>query len=156
MVLPKGGLIILLNGSAEFPSFGNTFHVVRHANIFIMTSQYLFEKKENYLLLIISGAYDKEDFMAYPTLISEECKKEKIDKVLVNGLSLSGTNVPTMDRFFVAENIANILGPKVKIAVVWPKEHINKFAETVAVNRGSLIKVVDSIEAAQNWLLGNP
>lgn len=118
-----------------------------------MKSQYVFEKKENYLLLVLSGEYDKEDFMLYPKIVAEACEKENVARVLVNCLSLKGTDVPTMDRFFVAEHIAGLLGSKVKLAVVWPKEHINKFAETVALNRGSLIKVVDSVETAQQWLL---
>jgi hypothetical protein len=58
-----------------------------------------------------------------------------------------------MDRFFIAENIANLLRARVKLAVVWPKQHINRFAETVAVNRGSSMIVVDTIDAAHRWLL---
>lgn len=58
-----------------------------------------------------------------------------------------------MDRFFIAEKLASHIGGKLKLAIVWPEEHINKFAETVAVNRGGIINVVDTIDAAKKWLL---
>jgi hypothetical protein len=118
-----------------------------------MKSDYVFEKNDNYMTLVISGEYDKNDFLSYPKLILEKCENENVDKILVDGSNLRGTNIPTMDRFFIAENIANLLRARVKLAVVWPKEHINRFAETVAVNRGSSMIVVDTIDAAHQWLL---
>lgn len=105
------------------------------------------------MTLVISGEYDRDEFLSYPKLILEECEKEKIYKIIVDGLKVRGTNAPTMDRFFMGEAIASLLRGKVKLAIVWPKEHINKFAETVAVNRGTSMKVVDTIDAAHEWLL---
>ena len=66
----------------------------------------------DYLTLVLSGEYDKDDFMMYPNLILEKCEKEKVDKVLVNGLNLSGTDIPTMDRYFIGENLAYLVGWK--------------------------------------------
>ena len=117
-----------------------------------MKSTYLFSKNDGYITLAMSGEYHKDDFMTYPDLILAKCEKEHIGKVLVDGSNLSGTNVPVMDRYFIAENLANLLRFKVKVAVVWPKEHITRFAENVAVNRGSSMIVVDSMEAAHKWL----
>jgi hypothetical protein len=117
-----------------------------------MKSHYTFEKKENYLHLVLTGEYDKDDFMFYPKLISQTCAEENSKRIMVNALSLQGTDLSTMDRFDIAENLANTLGSKAKIAVVWPKEHITRFAETVAVNRGTLINVVGSIVDAELWL----
>ena len=118
-----------------------------------MKSNFLFVKNDSYITLVIAGKYDKEEFLSYPQLVLEQCQKEGVNKVLVDGTSLSGTDVPTMDRFFIGEEIANQLRFKVKVAVVWPKEHINRFTETVAVNRGGLMIVVDTVDAAHNWLI---
>jgi hypothetical protein len=118
-----------------------------------MKSNFSFAKNDSYITLVITGEYDKVEFLSYPQLIVEQCKKEAVDKVMVDGSGLSGTDVPTMDRFFIGEKIANELRFKVKLAVVWPKEHINRFAETVAVNRGGSMIVVDTIDAAHNWLI---
>ena len=117
-------------------------------------SQFTIEKKTGFLQLTITGEYDKNEFIAYPKMVATACKKEGVNKVLVNALNLSGTNVPTIDRFNMGETIATLLGPKIKLAIVWPKEHINKLTETVALNRGGRINVVSDMETAQNWLLG--
>jgi hypothetical protein len=52
-----------------------------------MKSNYLFEKHDNYITLVISGEYDKDDFLLYPKLILEKCEREKVDKILVEWLN---------------------------------------------------------------------
>ena len=74
-----------------------------------MKSQFLFKKKQHYLYVLISGEYDKMDFLSYPVIITNECKKEHADKLLIDALALSGTNTPIMDRFSIGEAIANVL-----------------------------------------------
>jgi len=118
-----------------------------------MISNYLFEPKQDYLCLTITGPYDKSDFKLYPKIILEECKKGNLNKVLINALGVSGTDVPAMDRFFIGEEISNVISSKVKIAVAWPEKDIDKFAENVAVNRGSSICVLGNINSAEKWLL---
>ena len=120
-----------------------------------MKSTYSIQRKENYLIIHLSGEYDKHDFLSYPPLIVKECDKEKIYKVLVNAVDLQNTDAPTMDRFFLGEAIANTIGSKIKIAVVWPLKDINKFGENVAVNRGSKVNVVGNVADAEKWLLEN-
>ena len=118
-----------------------------------MKSEYKIEKKANYLYFTLTGEYDKNDFLLYPKLVADACAKEKIYNVLFNGLKLLGTNAPPMDRFFVGETVARLLGPPIRLAVLWPSEHITKFAENVATNRGSQILVVNDFETAREWLL---
>jgi len=118
-----------------------------------MKSEYVLEKKGNFLCFTISGEYDKNEFMTYPKLVAEICETEKTQHVLFNALKLRGTNLPAMDRFFLGESVAKILGPLIKLAVVWPGEHITKFGENVAANRGSHILVVGDVETAREWLL---
>src|SRR5882724_4448208 len=110
-----------------------------------MKSKYSFEKREGYLYLAVLGEYDKTDFLSYPKLIKDECEKEKIYKIIFDGSNVKGTNVPTIDRFFIGEEVANTLGSKIKLAVVWPAEHINKFVETVALNRGAYIWIFSNL-----------
>ncbi len=118
-----------------------------------MKSELIIEKKANFLYYTLSGEYDKNDFMLYPKMVADDCEKEQIYNVLINALKVNGTNLPTMDRYFLGETIAKLLGPKIKLAVVWPGQHINKFTENVAVNRGTQILVVSEVETAKIWLL---
>ena len=53
----------------------------------------------------------------------------------------------------MGEKSAKILGYKIKVAVVWPEKHINKFAETVSFNRGGNMYVVGDIKKAIEWIL---
>ena len=102
--------------------------------------------------MIITGEYNSSDFHSYPKTILAECEKERMSKVLVNALEVKGTNISTMDRFFLGEEISKTFGPKIKIAVAWPAQDINKFAETVALNRGAYIRVMGDINSAEKWL----
>jgi hypothetical protein len=49
-----------------------------------MTSNYFFEKREQYMYLKIQGRYNKQEFMQIPRLILENCENEKLCKILVN------------------------------------------------------------------------
>jgi hypothetical protein len=120
-----------------------------------MESEFSFAKKENYLLMTVTGVYAKEDFMAFADIILHGCEKENVKKVLLDAHNVSYTDLSTMDRFYIGENIANVIGPKIKLAVLLPKEHINKFAENVAVNRGGKVFVSHLIEEAEDWLQNN-
>jgi len=120
-----------------------------------MESKYAFEKKEKYLLMTLTGHYAKEDFIAYADIILEGCEKENVKKILLDAHNVTYTNLSTMDRFYIGENIAQVLGPKIKLAVLLPKEHINKFAENVAVNRGGKVFVSHLFEEAEDWLLND-
>lgn len=118
-----------------------------------MKSNYHFEKRKDHLYIILSGEYDMDDFKAYPKVVHDICESEKIYKVLVHALDIKRSNVPTMDRFFIGEEAAKVLGQKIKIAVVWPENDIDKMAETVAVNRGGRMLVTGNVAMAEKWLL---
>src|SRR5215203_3212380 len=109
-----------------------------------MESEYSFEHKEKYLLMTITGHYAKKDFIAYADIILEHCERENVRMVLIAGHTVAYENLTTMDRFYIGENMAKVLGPKIKVTAVFPKEHVNKFGENVAVNRGGKLFVTDS------------
>ena len=121
-----------------------------------MKSQYEFEVKDGYLQLNITGTYDKIEFLSLPETIKAKCEKEKIFKILVNGLALRDSNLSTTDRYFLGEKFGLEFRDYIKIAVVWPAKYIDKFAETVARNRGGNMFVTGDYKAADEWLLNSP
>ncbi len=118
-----------------------------------MNYNYSVEKKEGYLYLNISGEFEINQFLDLPGLMKIECEKEKVFKVLVNGFNIIGTNLSIIDRFSLGEKIAQILHHSIKVAILWPDKHNNKFAETVAVNRGANLRVFGKETEAKKWLL---
>ena len=117
-----------------------------------MKTKYSIELRRDYLYFTITGEYDRREFFLHAELLSRECQKEKISKILVNALQMLGTNLTTMERYLVGEKIAEMF-PTIKLAVAWPEKDIDKFAETVATNRGGFIQVVPDVETAEKWLL---
>src|SRR4029079_2128394 len=117
-----------------------------------MKIKYSIERRKDYLCFTITGEYDTNEFKSHAEFLARECQKEKISKILVNALQMSGTNLTTMERYLVGEKIAEMF-PTIKLAVAWPEKDIDKFAETVAINRGGFIQVVPDVETAEKWLL---
>ena len=118
-----------------------------------MRNQFIFELKEGYLQLNITGTYNKDVFLSLPEKIIAKCEKEKIFKILVNALGLKNANLSTTDRFFLGEKFGKEFRHRIHIAVVWPAKYIDKFAETVAQNRGGKMFVTGDFETAEEWLL---
>jgi hypothetical protein len=100
----------------------------------------------------ILGVYNATWFLGLPKLMILEAKKARAEKLLVNVKEVDFTNLSTMERYFIGEEIANIVSYKLSVAVVAPEEIITKFIETVATNRGINILVVSDLETAADWL----
>jgi predicted DNA-binding transcriptional regulator AlpA len=118
-----------------------------------MKLEYVMEKREGYLYFVITGQLDRKEFSTYAKIVIEACQTQKINKILVNALQMSGTNLTTMERYLIGEKVAEIFPPAIKISVAWPEKDIDKFAETVATNRGGFINVEPDLERAEKWLL---
>lgn len=100
-----------------------------------------------------TGSYIFQDFIQIPEIILHECKARGIYKVLIRGEELKDTDASTIDRFFIGEKIAEILRSKVKLAVVWPPDHMDRLTESVAVNRAAYMRMFLEYNAAKKWLL---
>lgn len=118
-----------------------------------MKSLFKFQIYKEYILVHISGRYDKMEFLSLIKEIQSRCVKEQIYNVLVDAQAVRNADISTTDRYFLGEKIAQELRDNIKIAIVWSAEHIDKFAEIVASNRGADILVSGDYKSAENWLL---
>ena len=119
-----------------------------------MKYEFSIEKRAGYLYCKIPDRpYDRKAFISYAQRILQESEKANITRILVDGLDVKGADLSTMERYFIGEKVAEVFAPKIKLAVAWPEKHINRFAETVALNRGGYMHVVATIQAAEKWLL---
>jgi hypothetical protein len=112
---------------------------------------HILEHSENYMHIDVTGQYTFEKGNKVFQQLHSLCIDNKIDKLLVSSALVEGYS-STMERFEFGELIAKYFSYKVKFALVAKKDHFDKFAENVAVNRGASFAVfLDKTEALE-WL----
>ncbi len=109
------------------------------------------ENKGNYLSVKYSEPYQLESFIALIKEVAETCRAQNCTNVLVDARRMPG-KIGTMDRFQVGVAGAEAFRGLAKVAVVYRKEEMNWFAETVGVNRGARVRVFSDLSQAVNWL----
>ena len=117
-------------------------------------SWYTIKNFPEFMSMEVSGVYNATWFLGLPKLMILEAKKARAEKVLMNVRGVDFTNLSTMERYFLGEEIATSVSYRLSIAVVAPEEVITKFIETVATNRGANMFVTSEEAEAKAWLLG--
>ncbi len=109
------------------------------------------ENKNSYVYVLYDEPYTKEGLIDLMKETHNACLGFGCRLILVNLLNMPGI-ISTMDRFEMGIQGALLFKSNFKIAVVYRKEEINQFAETVGVNRGMNTYVVSDMESALKWL----
>lgn len=86
--------------------------------------------------------------------IAAHCKKENLNKVLVDLTNMDG-DFNTLDRYKIGLEIAKTWGRGIQVATVAQENKINFLVEHVAVNRGATLSVFTKIDSALKWLQVN-
>jgi len=124
-----------------------------------MPYNFTIQEKQNYILLEVSGNRVRgkgvEHMVPIWTQTTDVCIAKGVYNILAI-LKLTG-RVPVLDSYTIANNIEKLgLGKGFKVALFDTNEESrkdNKFTETVATNRGYLVKVFDNEQGALSWLL---
>lgn len=77
--------------------------------------------------------------------VAEQCRAQNIHKVLVDVRGMTG-RIKFMKRFQLGAAGEEIFGGLAQVGIVYRKEEINWFAETVGVNRGAHVRIFADIE----------
>ena len=117
-----------------------------------MESSYTIEKRDFYIYMKLYGRYDFNQFVIYMKIALDKCQNDGVYKLVVDALDVENANISTMDRFKLGEKAAMIAGRKLKSAIIWPEQYINRFTETVAVNRGGNMRILRNLAEAEAWL----
>jgi len=112
----------------------------------------LIEENNRYLHYEILGKYSLDKGKKILEELYAQCVEKNIHRLLVDITKKDGV-IPTMDRFDLGELIAKLFSFKIKFAVIVKKDQMNKFSETVAVNRGANLYVFSDQKEALEWLL---
>ena len=119
-----------------------------------MAIQYSMEAEGDLLVVVASGAdEDLNDVKAYGVAVIQAAIQTGCRLVLCNELDLE-YKLGTVDTFESASYIASYAPHVAKVAIVCNAQCINDalFWETVAVNRGLMVRVFRSVADANVWL----
>lgn len=119
-----------------------------------MAIHYQTEVRGNLMKVITSGEDESlEEVMDYAHTIINEAVKANITKVLCDERNLIW-KLSAFDTFQLAENTSKLAPRVAKIAIVCNPKYVEegRFYETVATNRGLIIRVLSDIEEAKKWL----
>ncbi len=111
----------------------------------------LIERRNGYLYVEYSEPYQFNKLIEMMHEVLAVCEKESYQKFLVDISKMEGKVAP-MERFELAVKGASLFQYKGKYAFVYRKEEINRFAETVGVNRGLNARIFSDMNDAMKWL----
>ena len=117
-----------------------------------MSISLVFTQGPNYLIAKITGEWKILDISKAIDDIKAEADKRHLDLILLDAMELSSPK-DEMIRFATGEKIAATFTFPRKLAGFAPHEKINRFAETVAINRYANFRIFPSEADAREWLL---
>jgi len=115
-----------------------------------------FQQKRAYAVFCPVGQVSFSEMAELMSRAVLRCRREKIDKLLIDSRGLPGFHPPLMfEQYNLAERIASDAKSQVKIAHVASPEWVRsgKFSVMVAKNRGLDAKNFNSEPEALEWLL---
>ena len=110
-----------------------------------------FENRDKYLFAEYSGPYSFPTAMSGLQEIAETCKREGLDKVLIDVRPMHGF-VSIIDRFSLGMEFIRLFGSSIRLAVINERSRINYVMENVIVNRYGKAKAFTDFEEAIRWL----
>jgi hypothetical protein len=109
------------------------------------------EAKGKCIFVRYDEVYSKNTFFELMKEAYKTCKETNCYKLLVDISKMPG-KVSIVDRFEFGVRGAALFRGGFKIAVVYRAEEINRFAETVSLNRGLNSRIFSDIDEALQWL----
>ncbi len=111
------------------------------------------ELKDNSLLLQLSGRYDRLRLLQVIMEVGRQCEQTGCRSVLADARQHVG-GIEVMELHQIGELIARELprGSHVALVASPGRLAMDRFLETVAVNRGVLFRLFTELEDAQRWL----
>ena len=120
-----------------------------------MSYEITFEKRHDFLVATITGENSAATVLGFLDDIMSECKKQDCFRVVMHKLT-EGPRLSANDVFeLVSQGAVKSLGFFEAVAVVDPKTGTAiRLAERLTNNRGVPVKMLDTVEEAEAWLLG--
>jgi len=113
-----------------------------------------FEESDGHLIVRVSGEWIPDSVKLGIKDVAHAAQQRGFTRVLVDAQNLSAPQTGFY-RFLAGEEAAR-RWRGLKVAILYPEELINKFAEDTAVNRGAVVMVLSDLDDALRWLMGSP
>ena len=110
-----------------------------------------FKVFDDYLKIHLSGEHLHSEINEILMTIKRLSEENNRTRILVDVWDFP--DIPDMEKFYIGELGAKMFGSRIKFAMLRKPEHINKFTENVAVNRGGILYIVSDEQEAIRWLL---
>ena len=117
-----------------------------------MSSQIIYDEKENFLKIKYSGYENIEEFNNSLEKAFKICKEKNFPNIILDIFEVNFDLISFTDKFIAGEKIAELFNYPSKIAVLAPRKSHDRFAEDVATNRGANIRSFIDIDKAIEWL----
>ena len=121
-----------------------------------MDWEIIIHEKERFIEIITSGHADRDGSLKMATAITENMRKHRIKKALIDHRNISEVSGGITDIYYRPQ-ILKIIGAifRIRIAELIKIEHMDhfRFFETVCKNQGFQVSIFQEREKAINWLL---
>ncbi len=98
------------------------------------------------------GKYSFQDMFDFVDRVKLEADNTERFRVLMDCREYDG-HMTEAERFMGGQKIAEVLGSRLRAALLLPTAEVTKLGELAAVNRGAKLLVTDSEAEAMEWLL---
>lgn len=112
------------------------------------------ENREKYLYVLVGGKdLSAEIAEMYWNEIAENCAQLNLHKIMIEKDFAESVEPPEMLK--MANHLGKIL-PDSKIAFLdrYKNEYINELGKVLARNQGIMMRIFESVEDAEKWLIG--
>ena len=113
------------------------------------------EVEDNIVVVTLAGSRPLEDALASCQEAAQLASRKGITRVLAD-ITETTSSVPTTEAYAVCSHLAEVFDPGVRIALVYSPERVPapnaRFAETVAMNRGVMLRAFSEADVARKWI----
>lgn len=106
---------------------------------------------DDHLKIEFVGGYDFLELMNHIEGIKNAAFAADRELVLVDARKVEG-RMTESEKFFAGAKIAEVCGPKLKMAAIMKLGDVTKLGEMAAVNRGARLLITESEIEAVEWL----
>lgn len=116
-----------------------------------MTYSFTFYRKEGYLSFVVKGKYIFNELNDLIEVVRNKSDEFSCPKILFDFTAVEGL-MPDLDKYKIGIKVAGEITGRIRMAIIDRPENINKFGETVSLNRGANVRVFNNNPLALQWL----